>query len=128
MTGAIIALTSRAIFLAIATGAVMSAPLLITPCGSSVPVGSITVLIFEGTASLNSIQLMSLISRVVTTSADCAAEGMWIAAIKQTGKSREYGRIIAVPPDTGNCDLWRIFVYGWCIIKDEGGRFNRDEH
>jgi hypothetical protein len=68
MTGAISALTSRAILRAIATGAVMSAPLLITPCGSSVPVGKITVLILEGTASLNSIQFMSLMSRVLTMS------------------------------------------------------------
>src|SRR5690349_9565513 len=72
MIGAIIAFTSRAILPAIATGAVMSAPLLMTPCGSIVPVGRITVLIFEGTTSLNSIQLMLLISRVLTTSVVCA--------------------------------------------------------
>src|SRR5262245_42771570 len=72
MTGAIMALTSRAILRAMVTGAVMSAPLLITPCGSSVPVGRITVLIFAGTTSLNSIQLMSLMSRVETVSEVCA--------------------------------------------------------
>ena len=68
MIGAIIAFTSRAIFRAIPRGAVRSAPLLMTPCGSSVPVGRITVLIFDGTTSLNSIQLMSAISRVVAAS------------------------------------------------------------
>src|SRR5262245_62294243 len=73
MIGAIIAFTSRAILRAMAIGAVMSAPLLTTPCGSSVPVGRMTVLILEGTTSLNSIQLMSLISRVVTVSGVCAA-------------------------------------------------------
>src|ERR1051325_7817478 len=78
MTGAIMALTSLAILRAIATGAVMSAPLLITPCGSIVPVGRITVLIFAGTTSLNSIQLMSLISRVETVSDACARA--WVAA------------------------------------------------
>src|SRR5947209_11166893 len=62
------ALTRGAIALAIATGAVMSAPLLMTPCGSSVPVGKRTVCTFDGTASLNSIQLMRSSSRVETTS------------------------------------------------------------
>src|SRR5215210_1930997 len=56
-----------------AIGAVMSAPLLTTPCGSSVPVGSRTVVIFEGTTSRNSIQLIRSISRVETTSFCCAA-------------------------------------------------------
>jgi hypothetical protein len=41
----------RAIVFAIAIGAVLSAPLFATPCGSSVPVGSITVFIFDGTTS-----------------------------------------------------------------------------
>src|SRR5256714_12167766 len=67
-TGAINALTRGAIWRAIATGAVMSAPLLMTPCGSKVPVGSKTVVIFDGTTSLNSIQLMRSISRVETMS------------------------------------------------------------
>jgi hypothetical protein len=54
--------------LAIAVGAVLSAPLLMTPCGSSVPVESSTVFIFDGTTSLNSIQLIRSISRVETES------------------------------------------------------------
>ena len=66
--GAIIAFTRRAIVFAIANGAVLSAPLLITPCGSSVPVDSSTVFIFDGTTSLNSIQLILSISRVETIS------------------------------------------------------------
>src|SRR5688500_12686543 len=66
--GAIIALVRRAIVRAIAVGAVLSAPLFITPCGSSVPVGSSTVLTLDGTVSLNSIQLMRSISRVETKS------------------------------------------------------------
>src|SRR5438270_787367 len=69
------ALTRGAIALAIATGAVMSAPLLMTPCGSSVPVGKRTVCTFDGTASLNSIQLMRSISRVETTSRAAGGEG-----------------------------------------------------
>src|SRR5678816_4803750 len=71
--GATIAFTPGAICFAIATGAVMSAPLLITPCGSSVPVGRITVLTFDGTSSLSSIQLMSERSRVEGESAELAA-------------------------------------------------------
>ena len=52
--GAIIAPTRGAMVRAIAVGAVLSAPLLTTPCGSNVPVGKITVRIFDGTNSLNS--------------------------------------------------------------------------
>src|ERR1043165_9298828 len=92
MMGATRAFTSRAILRAIATGAVMSAPLLTTPCGSSVPVGNITVLIFDGTTSLNSIQLMSLISRVVTASDVCADA---VAAIRQRVRNASALRIIA---------------------------------
>src|SRR6266513_3028081 len=91
MIGAIIAFTSRAILRARATGAVISAPLLITPCGSSVPVGRMTVLIFEGTTSLNSIQLMSLISRVVT------ASGVWAAAKSPTAATRQREKITRNP-------------------------------
>src|SRR5919197_5589300 len=74
-TGANMALTGGAMARAIARGAVMSAPLLMTPCGSSVPVGKSTVCTFDGTASLNSIQLMRSISRVETTSRGAAAFG-----------------------------------------------------
>src|ERR1043166_4342632 len=66
--GAIIAFVRRAMVFAIANGAVLSAPLLMTPCGSRVPVGRRTVVIFDGTTSLNSIQLIRSISRVETTS------------------------------------------------------------
>src|SRR5579863_5069626 len=58
------ALTSPAMLLAMATGAVLSAPLLMTPCGSSVPTVTMTVSIDFGTSCLNSIQLRSSISRV----------------------------------------------------------------
>src|SRR5215207_728087 len=64
------ALTRGAILRAIATGAVMSAPLLTTPWGSSVPVGRSTVCTFDGTVSLNSIQLMRSISRSRTCAWD----------------------------------------------------------
>ena len=58
----------------------MSAPLLTTPCGSSVPVGRSTVWTLDGTVSLNSIQLMRSISRVATMSRGaggrvCACDG-----------------------------------------------------
>src|SRR6185503_11636679 len=92
MMGAILAFTSRAIFRAIAMGAVMSAPLLTTPCGSSVPVGKITVLIFDGTTSLNSIQLISLMSRVVTASDVCADA---VPATRQRVRHASALRIIA---------------------------------
>jgi hypothetical protein len=65
ITGAIMALTRAAIARAIATGAKMSAPFAVTPWGSIVPSGSKTVLIFAGTQSRNSIQLMRSSSRVV---------------------------------------------------------------
>ena len=61
--GAVIAFRRGASSRAIPSGAVMSAPLLATPCGSSVPVGSSTVRIFDGTSSRNSIQLMRAMSR-----------------------------------------------------------------
>src|ERR1700736_6129467 len=64
-TGAIIAVTRDAIARAIATGARISAPLAVTPCGSIVPSGNKTVSIFAGTHSRNSIQLMRSISRVL---------------------------------------------------------------
>src|SRR5512132_1292101 len=57
--------TSRAIPRAIASGAVLSAPLFMTPWASRVPVGSRTVWIRAGTSSRNSIQFRSFISRVV---------------------------------------------------------------
>ncbi len=63
MCGAIRALTSAAIASAILTGAKLSAPLFTTPCGSSVPVVSSTVLTFVGTISRNSIQFSSSIQR-----------------------------------------------------------------
>src|SRR5215203_4653396 len=72
--GAIIAFVRRAIVRAIAVGAVLSAPLFTTPCGSSVPVGSRTVVILDGTVSLNSIQLIRSISRVDTKSRSVCAE------------------------------------------------------
>src|SRR5882672_7831707 len=117
MIGAIIAFTSRAILRARATGAVMSAPLLITPCGSSVPVGRMTVLIFEGTTSLNSIQLMSLISRVVT------ASGVWLAAllsavISQIDKSARELRVILFPPCV-RFPTGRFFVGPRLFVKCE---------
>src|ERR1700682_154523 len=59
------AFTCDAISFAITTGTRMSVPLAVTPCASSVPSGSSTVLIFAGTHSQNSIQLMRSISRVV---------------------------------------------------------------
>ena len=61
--GAIIAFSRGASSRAIASGAVMSAPLFATPCGSSVPVGNSTVRIFDGTSSRNSIQLIRAMSR-----------------------------------------------------------------
>src|SRR5262245_46486247 len=97
MTGAIIAFTSLAIFRAIVRGAVISAPLLITPCGSRVPVGRITVLILAGTTSLNSIQLISLISLVETVSDVCATA--WIAAMTRKEIDRTKARNILNPPD-----------------------------
>src|SRR5262245_11604143 len=93
MIGAIMAFTSRAIFRAKATGAVMSAPLLITPCGSRVPVGSITVLIFDGTYSLNSIQLISVISRVLIESGVCPAATLASIQIAQRTNKSEIRRI-----------------------------------
>jgi len=68
-TGAIHPLTRDAIARAIATGARISAPLAVTPCGSIVPSGSKTVLIFAGTHSRNSIQLMRSISHVLGSDA-----------------------------------------------------------
>ncbi len=49
---------------AIASGAMMSAPFAVTPCGSRVPSGTRTVSICSGTISRNSIQLMRSSSRV----------------------------------------------------------------
>src|SRR6267143_1981095 len=65
MTGAIMAFNRGAISLAMATGARMSAPFAVTPWGSIVPSGRRTVLIFPGTHSRNSIQLMRSISRML---------------------------------------------------------------
>src|SRR5213595_1970462 len=75
MTGAIMAFNRGAISLATATGAIISAPFAVTPWGSIVPSGNRTVLIFPGTHSRNSIQLIRSISRVL---GDCgtAAETM----------------------------------------------------
>src|SRR5436190_2902761 len=60
-----------AISLAMATGAMMSAPFAVTPWGSIVPTGRRTVLIFPGTNSRNSIQLIRSISLVL--GASCSA-------------------------------------------------------
>ena len=73
MTGAISALVRDAMARAIATGAMMSAPLAVTPCGSSVPSGTSTVSTRFGTTSRNSIQLMRSSSRVVGA---CAAAAL----------------------------------------------------
>jgi hypothetical protein len=85
-TGAIIALTEGAILRAIAIGAVLSAPLFATPCGSSVPVGSSTVWTFAGTVSRNSIQLIRSISRLGTESRT-AMLLVWVSAGKQEIKT-----------------------------------------
>src|SRR5688500_2127289 len=58
---------------AMATGARMSAPFAVTPCGSSVPSGNSTVCTFDGTAALNSIQLMRAMSRSTGAPCCCAA-------------------------------------------------------
>src|SRR4051812_906278 len=86
MTGAIIAFTRGAISFAMATGARMSAPFAVTPCGSIVPIGRSTVLILPGTHSRNSIQLIRSISRVLGAggSAAKAATGMRQASRKPT--------------------------------------------
>src|SRR5712692_11498605 len=65
MWGAISALTSAAMARAMATGAVLSAPLLATPCGSRVPTVSRTVEICAGTTWRNSIQFSSSIRRLL---------------------------------------------------------------
>src|SRR6185312_5028290 len=64
MCGAISALTSSAMACAMATGAVLSAPSLMTPCASKVPTVTITVSMRAGTSFLNSIQFRSFMSRV----------------------------------------------------------------
>ncbi len=88
------AFTSRAILRASATGAVMSAPLLMTPCGSIVPVGRMTVFDLRRDESRKSIQLMSLMSRVATVS------GVWaVAAVMVASKQNEkrYEWFMGVP-------------------------------
>ena len=55
-----------------AMGAVLSAPLLMTPCGSIVPTVTSTVSMRAGTSFLNSIQFRSFISRVASF-CDCAS-------------------------------------------------------
>src|SRR5712691_11906122 len=57
---------------AIATGTVLSAPLLMNPCASSVPTVRITVLTFAGTSCWNSFQLRASIDR---------EEGCWAPAL-----------------------------------------------
>src|SRR5687767_9583657 len=68
-TGATNALRRGAISRAMATGARMSAPFAVTPCGSNVPSGRSTVVTFAGTYSRNSIQLIRSSSRVVCAAA-----------------------------------------------------------
>src|SRR5262245_58257679 len=72
--GAIIAFIVGAIFRAIASGAMLSAPFAVTPCGSSVPVGNMTVFTLTGTTSLNSIQLIRFNSQVEGLSLDACAK------------------------------------------------------
>src|SRR5437667_12329187 len=83
MTGAIMAFNLGAISLAMATGAIISAPFAVTPCGSMVPSGKRTVLIFPGTHSRNSIQLMRSISRVLGADGSAAET---VAATRQPRK------------------------------------------
>src|SRR5215813_2131261 len=61
--GAISALMSGAMAVAIDCGTVLSAPLLMKPCASRVPTVKITVLIFAGTSAPNSFQFNSSIMR-----------------------------------------------------------------
>src|SRR5215813_3069287 len=61
--GAISALMSGAMAVAIDCGTVLSAPLLMKPCASRVPTVRITVLTFPGTSSPNSFQFRSSIMR-----------------------------------------------------------------
>ena len=66
------ALTSSASACARAMGAVLSAPLLMTPCGSIVPTVTSTMSTRAGTMLLNCIQLRSFMSRVGSLS--CCAQ------------------------------------------------------
>ena len=81
------ALVRAAMARAIATGAMMSAPLAVTPCGSSVPSGTSTVSIRLGTTSRNSIQLMRSSSRVVGACAAAAPGIIRHASVAQVSRS-----------------------------------------
>src|SRR5262245_19892424 len=75
ITGATNAFTRGAISRAIATGARMSAPFAVTPCGSSVPRGRSTVWTRPGTHSWNSIQFRRSSSRVRGGAGSAAPRG-----------------------------------------------------
>ena len=81
------ALVRGAMARAIATGAMMSAPLAVTPCGSSVPSGTSTVSIRFGTTSRNSIQLMRSSSRVVGACAAAALATITHDSVTQVRRS-----------------------------------------
>src|SRR5438105_13739867 len=85
------ALSRSGMWRAIAMGAVLSAPLFLTPCGSSVPVGRSTVVMRDGTTSRNSIQLMRSISRVETKS--CCVEVICCLRISAKGIGRGHRRV-----------------------------------